>query len=128
MTDAPTRTPAVPFIIASTIDCNDLEAMTAFWGGLLDVETQIDDQFGFLARAGDREVTIWLQRVDEPKVGKNRVHLDFAVFDLGAALERVIELGGTVGDEQTWQGYSWRTCADPEGNVFDIMQAENSES
>jgi predicted enzyme related to lactoylglutathione lyase len=128
MTDTPTRKPAVPFIIASTIDCNDLEAMTAFWGGLLDVETQIHDQFGFLAHAIDRKVTIWLQKVDEPKVGKNRVHLDFAVPDLDAALERVIELGGTVGDEQTWQGFSWRTCADPEGNVFDIMQAQTPAS
>jgi predicted enzyme related to lactoylglutathione lyase len=115
---------SVPFMIASTIDCNDLEGMTAFWGGLLGVETQIVDHFGFLAHAPDRKVTIWLQKVDEPRTGKNRVHLDFAVLDLDAALERVIELGGTVGEAQTWQTFSWRTCADPEGNVFDIMQAQ----
>ena len=66
-------------------------------------------------------------RVPEPKVGKNRVHLDLVVADLDAALERVVELGGAVGDRQAWQGHVWNVCADPEGNVFDIMQAQSHE-
>ena len=115
-----------PVMIAATIDCNDLAGMTAFWGGLLGVDTQIHDHFGFLAHSPDRKVTIWLQKVDEPRAGKNRVHLDFVVADLAATLERVHELGGTVEDEQTWRDFTWRTCADPEGNVFDIMQAANA--
>jgi predicted enzyme related to lactoylglutathione lyase len=61
--------------------------------------------------------------VPEARAGKNRVHLDFVVGDLDAALERVAALGGTVGHRHTWQGYVWNTCADPEGNVFDIMAA-----
>ena len=115
---------AVPTMIATTIDCADLEGMTRFWGGMLGVETQVVEHFGFLAHAPDRKVTIWLQHVPEPKVGKNRVHLDFVVADLNAALERVVELGGAVGDRQTWQGHEWNICEDPEGNVFDIMQAQ----
>jgi len=118
----------IPFMIATTIDCADLAGMTAFWGGLLGVETQIHDQFGFLAHAPDRKVTIWLQKVDEPKVGKNRVHLDLAVIDLEAALQRVVELGGSVVGAQSWSDFTWRTCADPEGNLFDIMQAQTAES
>lgn len=117
------RDPTQPFLIATTIDCHDLEVMTAFWGALLGVETQIHEPFGFLAHGPDRKVTLWLQRVDDEFTGKNRLHIDLAVHDLEAALETVVELGGAVGEQQTWETFVWRTCTDPEGNVFDIMQA-----
>jgi predicted enzyme related to lactoylglutathione lyase len=113
-------------MIAATIDCTDLEVMTEFWGRLLDVDFQTVEHFGFLAHSPDRKVTIWLQRVPEPKVGKNRVHLDFVVGDLDASLARVRALGGSVGERQEWQGHVWNVCADPEGNVFDIMQAQEA--
>jgi predicted enzyme related to lactoylglutathione lyase len=116
--------PHVPLPIAVTIDCADLEGMTRFWANLLGVEFQIVEHFGFLAHAPDRKVTIWLQQVPEEKVGKNRVHLDFAVADLEGALERVRTLGGGVGERQEWHGFVWNVCTDPEGNVFDIMQAQ----
>ena len=109
--------------IAVTIDCNDLETMTRFWAELLGVEFQIAEPFGFIGHTPDRKVTLWLQRVAEKRVGKNRLHLDFAVPDLEASLERVRKLGGDVGEEHTWREYRWRMCSDPEGNVFDIMQA-----
>ncbi len=73
-------------------------------------------------------MTIWLQEVAEEKAGKNRVHLDFVVADLDAAVQRVTALGGGIGDKHEWQGFLWRTCTDPEGNVFDIMQAQQPES
>ena len=114
----------VPLLIAATIDCTDLDAMTRFWGELLDVEFKTVEHFGFLAHAPDRKVTLWLQKVPEQKAGKNRVHLDFVVGDLDAALERVKALGGDVGERQEWEGFIWNVCADPEGNVFDIMQAQ----
>jgi predicted enzyme related to lactoylglutathione lyase len=125
MTDE--RPADVPVLIASTIDCNDLEGMTAFWGNLLGVDTAIHDHFGFLSHSPDRKVTLWLQKVDEPRVGKNRVHLDFVVGDLDAACARVDRLGGESGQTQEWGGFVWRTCSDPEGNVFDIMQAPQAE-
>jgi predicted enzyme related to lactoylglutathione lyase len=118
------RPPDVPVLIASTIDCSDLETMTRFWGELLDVEFQLVEHFGFLAHAPDRKVTLWIQQVPEPRVGKNRVHLDFAAPDLAGALDRVRELGGEVGDRHEWHGFAWYMCTDPEGNVFDIMQAQ----
>ena len=117
------RDPTVPVLIAATIDCHDLEAMVAFWSGLLGVDGQIHEQFGFLSHAEGRKVTIWLQKVDDGFQGKNRLHLDLAVLDLEGALARVSDLGGSVGEEHTWQGFHWFTCSDPEGNVFDIMQA-----
>ncbi len=118
---------SVPIIIAATIDCNDLEGMTAFWANLLGVESEVHEHFGFLAHPESRRVTLWLQKVPEPRVGKNRVHLDFAAGDLDAAVERVLSLGGSVVGDQSWQGFEWKTFADPEGNLFDIMQAPQSD-
>ena len=51
-------------------------------------------------------------------------HLDFVAKDLDATCERIVELGGEVGERQEWQGFVWRICSDPEGNVFDVMQAQ----
>lgn len=115
---------SAPLIIAATVDCNDLEGMTEFWSKLLGVESQIHGQFGFLAHPEGRKVTLWLQKVPEERSGKNRVHLDFVAKDLDATLDRVRALGGSVGDRQEWQGFVWRMCFDPEGNVFDVMQAQ----
>ena len=114
---------ATPSLLASTIDCVDLEAMTTFWAELLDVEFEIHEPFGFLAPSEGRRVALWIQRVPEERVGKNRVHLDFVVEDLAAASERVLSLGGSVGDRHEWQGFVWNTCTDIEGNLFDIMAA-----
>lgn len=114
--------PDIPVVVAATIDCNDLESQARFWSRLLSVEiTEIGPEFAFLAYAPDRNTTVWLQRVPEPKAGKNRVHLDFAVPDLPAAEQRIVELGGSLGARNQWEGYVWRTCHDPEGNEFDVM-------
>ena len=114
----------IPLLIAVTIDCNDVAAMAAFWTELLGLEVRhADDQFAFLSYAPDRKVTLWLQHVPEPRTEKNRLHLDFAVPDLPAAERRVVELGGTLGEMHEWEGNVWRVCADPEGNLFDVMAA-----
>ncbi|NNC39745.1 MAG: VOC family protein [Acidimicrobiia bacterium] len=118
------RQPDVPLLIAATIDCSDLECMTRFWGALLDVQFQIAEPFGFLAHSPARKVTIWLQQVPEEKAGENRVHLDFVVADLDAALARVESLGGEAGDRHQWCDFVGNTCANPEGNVFDLMQGQ----
>lgn len=117
----------VPVQIAATIDCNDLQKVFDFWTGLLGVEGQIEEPFGFLSPPPGRNGSIWLQRVPEERIGKNRVHLDFVVKDLPGAEARVETLGGSIGEAQSWGDFHWRVCADPEGNVFDIMQAQTAE-
>ena len=117
---------ATPLMIAATIDVSDLEKSAAFWSELLGVEVLgIIDPFAFLGAAADRKVAIWLQKVPEAKDGKNRCHLDFVASDLGAAEQRVVALGGSLGERYSWQDFNWRTCLDPDGNEFDIMQAQN---
>jgi hypothetical protein len=61
-------------------------------------------------------------RVDDPKVVKNRLHLDLRPDDHEAEVARALALGATPVDigqgEQTWV-----VLADPEGNELCILRA-----
>lgn len=59
---------------------------------------------------------LWFQLVPEPKLVKNRVHLDLTCADVGAEVERLAGLGARVLAQQE----RWVTMADPEGNEFDV--------
>lgn len=122
MTERPADTPR---LIAVTVDCVDLEGMLTFWSELLSMEGELHEPFGFIQRPG--AVSVWLQRVPEPRTGKNRLHLDLVVEDLPALEQRVQALGGGLDGMHEWQGFRWRTCTDPEGNLFDVMQAQAPE-
>ena len=106
-----------------TIDANDPERLASFWAELLG--TNVDEvsdagRFVFLAAAHGHIVSF--QRVPEAKSGKNRVHLDVWVDDLGGATDAVVALGGTWdGNERTLDAARWRTLQDLEGNEFDIF-------
>jgi predicted enzyme related to lactoylglutathione lyase len=49
-------------------------------------------------------------------------HVDLHVGDIGRASERVLALGGRVGDEFEEVGSVWRHAFDPDGNVFCLMR------
>lgn len=103
------------------IDSVDPARIASFWCGLLGVEE--DGWFGrdyLILTDDDRRVPpIAFQRVPEAKTIKNRVHVDLEVDDLEAAIERVLELGGSIAsEERELMGYRWRVMADPEGNEF----------
>jgi predicted enzyme related to lactoylglutathione lyase len=121
------QTADAPRLIAVTIDCVDLEGMLAFWSELLGVEAQLEEPFGFIQPPAGRTAAVWLQRVPEARVGKNRLHIDLVVQDLPALERRIEEMGGSIGEMHEWHGFSWRACLDPEGNVFDVMQAQAAE-
>ena len=61
-----------------------------------------------------------LQRVTEPKVAKNRMHLDIETPDIETEATRLEALGATrVQDDQIQEhGTTWILMADPEGNEF----------
>jgi predicted enzyme related to lactoylglutathione lyase len=106
-----------------TIDANDPLRLAAFWGDVLGTtvqETSQDGRFVFLGAANGHILSF--QRVPEPKSGKNRVHLDLRVEELGAATDALLALGATWdGNELTLDEARWRTLRDPEGNEFDIF-------
>lgn len=68
-------------------------------------------------------LTVGFQQVPEAKSGKNRLHLDLVVADLGAATAEIERLGGCwlePGETLGLKGFRWRRMADPDGNEFDI--------
>ena len=107
------------------IDANDPLALASFWCALLGVEVDTaigEGEFLVLSPTADG-LTVGFQRVDEPKSGKNRVHLDLVVSDLDESTAEIEGLGGRwvePGTTRELEGFSWRCMADPEGNEFDI--------
>jgi len=72
--------------------------------------------------AGDGSIgpRLMFLQVPEPKVSKNRVHLDLGAADLEVEVARVLALGaGLVGHRKEY-GITWSTLTDPEGNEFCI--------
>jgi predicted enzyme related to lactoylglutathione lyase len=111
---------------AITIDCADPLALARFWSEVFG--TQIESAVGeppqyvdLLPVAGIP--ILRFQRVPEPKITKNRVHLDVSVSDLDEALARIEAIGATRRSElsMTEWGYDWRVVADPEGNEFCLV-------
>ena len=107
------------------IDARDPERLAAFWTVVLGVEIEgrlgSPPQFVNLHKQYPDSPHVSLQRVPEPKVVKNRVHLDIAVDDVEVATSRIEALGGRrrrPDADFNEYGYSWRTMADPEGNEF----------
>jgi predicted enzyme related to lactoylglutathione lyase len=106
----------------STLDCNDMEGTTAFWTWLLGVEVLSDtDEFRFLGPPGGQPV-MSLQRVQEPRSGKSRMHLDLLAEDLEAVVEQVEQHGGAklAGPNELPAG-RWFVMVDPEGNEFCVV-------
>jgi catechol 2,3-dioxygenase-like lactoylglutathione lyase family enzyme len=62
----------------------------------------------------------WFQLVPEPKVHKNRVHVDLRADDFDVELARLRALGATLADEQP--NADWVVLRDPEGNEFCLLR------
>lgn len=61
--------------------------------------------------------------VDEPKQGKNRLHIDLRPDDQAAEVERLIALGASRVDVGQGEDVSWVVLADPEGNEFCVLRS-----
>lgn len=111
---------------AVMIDCNDMDGMVDFWGSLLGLEVKARyPEFVFMSRMSENGPALAFQLVPEPRVGKNRIHLDLTAENPEALIARVIELGGErVEDHELDDGFHWTVLSDPEGNVFCVSVAD----
>jgi len=108
----------VIWLVQLVLDCHDPDAIAAFWGRLLEYDSELarqtpeevarfraeHPQFDGRGRIDDRELRrmpIYIQRVPEPKAARNRVRLEVAV--------------PTVDDLPSGQH------ADPEGNEYGVV-------
>ena len=59
----------------------------------------------------DTEIRILLQRTDDVKASKNRMHLDLETDDVEAEVRRLEGLGASRWDHQTARGFDFGYCA-----------------
>jgi hypothetical protein len=136
------------------LDCADPDRLARFWAEALGYQLQ-DPPAGYptwedflrdigvppedwnaasaLVDPTGRGPRIYLQRVAEPKAGKNRMHLDLNVGggidtppeqrreNVAAAVARLTALGATQVREHTERGEYWVVMQDPEGNEFCVQ-------
>lgn len=104
-----------------TIDSADPRSLAEFWTKALGHEIAFDADGWFVqlrSPTDPAQPAIGLQKVPEPRAGKNRVHVDFAAEDREAEVERLVGLGATRGADHTMPGLTWTVLQDPEGNEF----------
>jgi hypothetical protein len=105
-------------------DCTDHQRVARFWADVLGYRVRppqsgetADDPVAIDSTEG--YPSIWYSKVPEPKVVKNRVHIDIDLPD-GVEMERLHRLGArTLKEIRDAQGtLKWAIMADPEGNEF----------
>ena len=72
--------------------------------------------------APNRPPGLLFVRVDDAKVTKNRLHLDFRPDDQTREVNRLLGLGASR-VEIDQGGQSWVVLADPEGNEFCVLRS-----
>ena len=105
------------------VDAHDPVALGRWWAHALGWVVVNDDPDEFEIRSTpDRLPGLLFQQGAEPKVVKNRLHLDFRPDDRDAEVARLLALGATHVD--IGQGEpSWVVLADPEGNEFCVLSS-----
>ena len=135
MTDDPTRIPAAssgPRVrIEIGIDSIDPEKLAPFWADALGYSIgELDSEGTYLELVAPHGSTpVYLQRVPEPKVTKNRLHLDLFTPEPAAVIGHLLEIGATEGGDaitSTGGGW-WQVMVDPEGNEFCVCLEESAE-
>lgn len=110
---------------AVTVDCADPDRLASFWAELLRVEVRGRwEQYVGLEPAAPGLPRLVFQRVEGTRPPHTPLHLDLHVTGpelLDAAVDRAVALGATQVRDHEQAGQTWRTLADPEGNLFDLV-------
>jgi hypothetical protein len=103
------------------LDCAEPERLAKFWSEALDYRDYYTDaKLAVLVPKVGIAPPLLLQGVPEPKVGKNRMHLDIVVDHLEVEVRRLEELGARRINEgvQNFGKTRWVRMSDPEQNEF----------
>jgi predicted enzyme related to lactoylglutathione lyase len=110
------------------IDVDDLDQGVEFWCAALGAtEEPVSEQSRSTyrkLRLPDADIRILLQRTDDEKVSKERMHLDLETDDVEAEVRRLETLGARRWDHQHERGFDFWVLRDPWGNEFCVLQPE----
>ena len=112
--------------IGLVLDCADPEALSAFWVEALGMErVGAAGSYVMLLDTSGSLPKLLLQRVEESKGGKNRMHLDIETPDVEKDASRLESLGARrlEPEPRDEHGSHWVVMADPEGNEFCVCDA-----
>lgn len=121
-----TKTHLVPLkLVTVSIDSVNAAQLAQWWADVLGRSVQAFPEAGFWNIAAETagEPHIGFCQVEDPTPGKNRLHIDFFTPDRTAAVAGLVEAGAKVVYEGDFQGLTWTTLADPDGNVFDVTDS-----
>jgi hypothetical protein len=125
--------PKVPGLKAVCIDCARPPELARWWADVLgwQVRPYTEEDLKLLAEQGhsgpeedpavpidapgDSGLTVWFNKVPEPKTVKNRVHVD-----IYGDVEDILAKGATLIRKRDAE-IKWDILADPEGNEFCIF-------
>lgn len=110
----------LPKIWSVVINTADPDKLAGFWTELLDVgiARRSGPYFIWLEPQHEGGISVAFQKVEKPTEGRRRLHLDMAVEDVEAAVQRAIALGAARVEDHTAGDFSWVVLADPDGNEF----------
>ena len=115
--------------VGVVMDCDDPVRLADFWQAAIGFQVRTGDgqPYVTLSRSDLRRPLnhLTLQRVPEPKLVKNRTHLDLFAGDVSAEVDRLVGLGATVTSRvPTADGSTellMAELADPEGHEFCVI-------
>lgn len=107
------------------LDCADPDKLAEFWSAAIGYTTLGGaGSYVMLVDEAGRQPKLLLQRVSEPKVGKNRMHFDIETPHVAEEVARLEKLGATrAEDPRSEHGTTWVVMNDPEGNEFCVCDA-----
>jgi hypothetical protein len=103
------------------LDCSEPEQLAGFWREALGYRVHYSKPSLTVLVPQDVQASpLLLQRVPEPKAGKNRMHLDIITEDVDIEVERLEVLGARRLHDgiRSFGPTRWVTMADPEDNEF----------
>jgi predicted enzyme related to lactoylglutathione lyase len=106
-----------------TFDCGEPAQLAGWWAEQFGGTTQELIPGEFIAAVLPEGPKLGFQKVPDPTPGKNRVHLDFSVDDVDGEVARLTAAGASeVGGRRISDDFRWIVLADPEGNVFCVLE------
>jgi predicted enzyme related to lactoylglutathione lyase len=112
-------------VAAVVVDTPDPRRLAGFWAAASGWDVMAAEEgYATLAAPGRAGPRLDLIRVEDPKVVKNRWHLDVAPAagdDQAAEVDRLKALGATDADVGQGPDRTWVVLADPDGNEFCVL-------
>jgi len=111
------------------LDCADPDKLAGFWSAAIGYATLGGaGNYVLLVDPDGTRPKLLLQRVDEPRTDKNRMHFDIETRTVDDEVARLETLGAhRIADDAIEEhGNRWVVMADPEGNEFCVCDSGQS--